>query len=90
MAIATTINDRTVFGDKVIVFGKSVLSGGTDTGDVATGLSKVLLFIPVGQSTANDGLVNVNEDFPLAGGDVTIFADFNNATFYWMAIGNPA
>ena len=90
MAIANTINSRTVFGDRVIVFGKSVISGGTDTGEVATGLAKIELFIPVGKSSAFDEGVVVEEDFPLAKGTVTVFAGYNDYTFYWMAIGSPA
>ena len=88
MALATTITDWTYWGDKKVVYGKGVLSGTTNTGDVATGLKRVGAFFLVQKATAQKG-VAVNEDFPLAGGDVTIYTEDNDATFYWFAIGDP-
>jgi len=86
MAIANTIIDRTVWGDKRVVYGKSVISGDTNTGDVATGLSKVEILLPVVKGATQKGF-SVNEDFPLSGGDVTVVTESNNQTFYWLAIG---
>lgn len=86
MAITTTILRKTVEGDNRVVFGKSVLSGSTNTGDVATGLDNVEFFSFVTKDTAQKGGA-VNEDFPLAGGDVTIYTESNDATIYWRAEG---
>ena len=86
MAIANTIIDRTVWGDKRVVYGKSVISGDTNTGDVATGLSRVEMF-QVTVSGATQKGCSVNETLPLSGGDVTVVTESNNQTFYWLAIG---
>lgn len=86
MAIANTINSQTVFGNKRIVEGKSVLSGTTNTGDVATGLKRVEQFFIAVAGSSQQGS-SVNETLPLAGGDVTVVVETNDSTFYWMAIG---
>lgn len=86
MTIVNTIIRRSVFGNMKIVLGKSVLSGTTDTGDVATGLRTVESFHATTEgSTAK--AVAVNETLPLAGGDVTIVTESNDATIYWEAKG---
>lgn len=86
MAIATTIlgHDYTAVHR---VFGKSVLSGTVTTGDVATGLNKVIAFNVVTKSTT-PGYVSVDETFPLAGGDVSVKTSENDATLFWEAVGN--
>lgn len=88
MAIATMILDRTVWGDRVVVFGKSVLSGTVTTGEVATGLARVIHFWGQEKATVQKGFA-VNEDFPLAKGVVTVHIETTDGTFYWTAIGDP-
>ena len=86
MALSTTIIARTVFGNKRAVYGKGVISGGTATGDVVTGLGSVEYFdITVAGATQKG--CSVNETLPLASGDVTVVTETNDQTFYWMAIG---
>lgn len=85
MAIATTILRRSVFGNMRIVAGYSVISGGTNTGDVVTGLNSVEIFLPVTYGSAQKGLA-VNETLPCTG-DVTIVSESNDATIQWLAIG---
>jgi len=87
MAITNTIIDRSKFGDKEVVWGKSVISGGTNTGDVATGLAYVEMFIPTTAGSAQKGIA-VNETLPLSSGDVTIVMESNDGTAYWFAIGH--
>ena len=86
MTMSTTINFQTVFGNKRIVCGTSVISGDTATGDVVTGLNTVDILFPVVKGATQKG-VSVNETFPLATGDVTVVTETNNQTFYWLAIG---
>lgn len=87
MTITTTITEkRRLIGDRWWVQGQSVLSGDTNTGDVATGLGTVLWFQLHVKST-NTKAVAVYEDFPLASGDVTAYTESNNMTFNWWAIG---
>jgi hypothetical protein len=86
MAITNTILRRTVEGDNRVIFGKSVLSGTASTGDVATGLNIVEYFSAVAKDTT-PSYVAVDEDFPLASGDVSIKASGNDKTFYWRAEG---
>lgn len=86
MAIANTIISRTVFGDKKVVYGKSVLSGGVSTADVVTGLNRVESFFMNVAGGTQKGC-SVNETFPLTKGDVTAVVETANGTFYWMAIG---
>jgi len=86
MSITTTIIDRAIFGDKRIVYGKSVYAGGSTSEDVATGLNRVEMFIPVTSGSTQKGF-SVNETLPLAGGDVTTVIETADGTIYWMAIG---
>lgn len=86
MAIANTIIRRTVIGNLRLVLGKSVLSDGTNTGDVETGLSRVEHFNIETSGSAQKG-TSVNETLPLSSGDVTIVSESNDATVYWMALG---
>lgn len=86
MAITTTINSKTASGDKRIVEGKSVLSGGDSTGDVATGLSVVDQFFLIAAG-GTQMTCSVDETLPLASGDVSVVIETANSTFYWMAIG---
>lgn len=86
MALATTIISRTVWGDKDVAYGKGVISGTTDTGDVLTGMQNVEMFLMwVAGATAKG--CSVNEVLPLSKGDVTVVTESNDQTFYWLAIG---
>lgn len=86
MAIANTILQKTVMGNLRVIHGKSVLSGSVNTGEVATGLNRVDSFQVITKDTTAKA-VAVNEDFPLAGGDVTVYSESNDATLYWRAEG---
>ena len=86
MAIANTIIAQTVFGNKRVVIGKSVLSGTVATGDVVTGLDQVEFFIPVVSGATQNGIA-INETLPLASGTVTAVVETNDSTFYWIAVG---
>ena len=86
MTITTTITDRSAWGDKRVVYGKSVLSDAATGGDVITSLSRVEHFMVNVQGGTQKGC-SVDEDLPLAGGDVTVEVETANGTFYWMAIG---
>ena len=86
MTIVTTMIDSGIFGDKRYSMGTSVLSGGTATGEVVTGLTKVDTFLSVTiGATAKD--VSINEALPLASGTVTAYTEDVNLTFSWLAIG---
>ena len=86
MAIATTILGRTVEGNYMHIYGKSVLSGTTNTGDVITGLSQVIYFQMNVQGATQKGCL-VNKTLPLASGTVTAVVESNDGTFYWEAVG---
>ena len=90
MAIATTILRRAEFGDQKAIYGKSVLSGATASGDVVTGLKIVNFFTLTRQNAAQKGW-SMNETLPLgnAGGTVSVVTETNDGTFYWLAIGVP-
>lgn len=90
MAIANTKLSHTFFGNKKVVFGKSVLSGGVATGDVTKacmGLKRIDHF----SGTVSDALTSscsTSETFPCTV-DITIITTNNDDTVYWMAIGTP-
>lgn len=85
MAFAYTTTSNTVFGNKRIVFG-TFTNGVSDTGgEIATGLTTVDFFIPIGSSLPLTA--QVNETLPLASGTVTIVTD-PDLDGYWMAIGD--
>jgi len=86
MTITTTILGRTIAGNYNRIYGKSVLSAGSSSGDVATGLSQVVDFQMVIKGDTQMGC-SVNEAFPLASGAVTAVVETANATFYWAATG---
>jgi hypothetical protein len=87
MALATTIQARFPMGNKICVIGKGVLSGTTNTGDVTTGLAEVEFFVLETSGNAQKG-TSVYETLPLSGGNVTVYTEANDATFYFMAIGH--
>ena len=86
MAIATTILGRSIEGNYRHIYGKSVLSGTTNTGDVVTGLSQVVYFQMNVYGGTQKGC-SVNEALPLASGTVTAVVESNDGTFYWEAVG---
>lgn len=86
MAITTTIQYRDNTGLRRVI-GKSVLSGTVSTGDVVTGLNKVLMFHAITKSST-PSYVSVDETFPLESGDVSIKTSANDDTVYWEAVGN--
>ncbi len=86
MTITTTIIDRTVMGDKRVIIGKSVLSGGATGGDVTTGLARVISFIVTPQGGTQLGH-SVDEELPFSGGDITVEMESSDTTFYWEAKG---
>jgi len=87
MAFAYTIDGRTVFGDKRVVYGRFT-NGGADTGgDVVTGLSVVEQFhITLQGAAVVASAPVVNETLPLNSGDVTIVT-VADADGQFIAIG---
>ena len=86
MAITNTTFSRTIFGNKRVVMGKSVISGGSSGGDVVTGLDYVESFLMNVEGSSQQGC-SVNETLPLSSGDVTIVVETANSTVYWEAKG---
>ena len=91
MTIVTTELKKGSAGNVKMIFGKSVISGTTDTGNVAVDLKVIDIFVPITKDSAQKGFA-VNEDFPLAnnsgqGCQVTIHMESNDGTAYWLAIG---
>lgn len=86
MTIVNTIIARGVQGNKRYVYGKSVLSGSADNGEVVTGLRNIDMFFTITKGTTAKA-VAVNEEFPLASGTVTAYTESNDATFFWKAEG---
>ncbi len=87
MVITTTEIAKVSLGNKAMRVGKSVLSGGSSSGDVITGLRTIDVFIPTISGAAQQG-ISVNETFPLTNTDPTVVVETANSTFYWIAIGN--
>lgn len=86
MTIANTVLKKISVGNRKIVIGKSVVSGGTATGNVNVGLEVIESFqIVTGGDTAYG--ISANETFPLRGTDVTIVNEANDLTSYWVAVG---
>ena len=86
ITIVNTIFSRTIFGNKRVVMGKSVISGGASGGDVVTGLDYVESFIPTISGASQQGC-SVNETLPLSSGNVTIVVETADSTVYWEAKG---
>jgi hypothetical protein len=83
MAFTVTILKETVFGDQRVVQGKYVNDGGSEGGDISTGLVMVEMVAlqPAGTAVATNQSV-VNETLPLAGGAVTIVTDANQTGYF--------
>lgn len=86
MTIVTTINGKTVFGNKRVHYGTSVISGDVATDDVVTGLTRVDSMTVVVKGGTQKGSA-INETLPISGTDITVVTESNNQTFYWEAIG---
>lgn len=86
MAITNTEISKVSLGNRKMIIGKSVISGGTDTGDVEVALGVIENFTPVISNT-DDLKISVDETFPLKDTAVTITTEGNDRTVYWTAIG---
>lgn len=86
MAIANTEISRVSLGNRVMIIGKSVVSGGSSGGDIVVALKNIDILMPVTAGGTQKG-ISVNETFPLAATDVTLVNESANATTYWFAIG---
>jgi len=86
MAITTTEISKVSLGNRKMIIGKSVISGGTDTGDVEVSIKNIESFTPT-INNANDLAVSTNETFPLKDTAVTVITEGNDRTIYWTAIG---
>ena len=85
MTITTTDVFRTIMGNKHVVVLKCVDSGAGSVDEVATGLSRVEIVIPLTKNDANTPAIN--ESYPLEGGDLTITADATSDEFYLIVFG---
>jgi hypothetical protein len=89
MAIANTRLSVEYFGNKKVVFGKSVLSGAAATGDVTLstmGMKRVDYFSATVSDAATSACSVDAEPFPCYT-DITIITTNNDDTVYWMAVG---
>lgn len=88
MAFTSAIlESRTIWGDKVIVYGSFTNGAGDSGGDIATGLNNVeMCMLTHSGAAAVASAPSINETFPLAGGDVTIVTT-TGADGYWIAVG---
>ena len=87
MAITTTVDGQTVFGNKRIHYGTTTLDGGDTTGTLITGLQQVhsIMLTATGSTIVADA-PTVNATLPLASGSVPLIFTANKAA-YWVAIG---
>lgn len=90
MAIATTILRKTSEGGRRVHYGKSVISGNVATGELVTGLTRVI-HIDGHVAGATASAFVVNETLPLMNKltAATVITSNNNETFYWRAVGDP-
>jgi hypothetical protein len=88
VTVATTILRKWRGRPHWIIYGKSVIGGGVATGEIETGLYRVLEFSGT-VSSAVASAVSANEAFPLPKGTITVFTSNNNETIYWEAKGDP-
>lgn len=86
MAIATTINGKTVFGNKRVHYGTSVLSAGSSSGAVVTGLARIDSMDVTVKGDTQQGS-SLNGTLPLSTGSATVVVETANSTFYWKATG---
>ena len=86
ITITTTEIVKISLGNRAVRVGKSVLSGGSSSGDVITGLKYLDILFPIIKGATQQG-ISVNETFPLSNIDPTVVVETANSTFYWIAIG---
>lgn len=87
MAIAITKDAETAAGSLRMTSGTYTLSGGGTTGDINTGLHKVITMqISAKGSSIVAGSPTINETFPCDGTAVTIIATANTSG-RWVAFG---
>lgn len=87
MAIAVTKTVETVAGNLRMTSGLYTLSGGGTTGDINTGLHKVITMqLSAHGSSIVAGSPTINETFPCDGTAVTIIATANTSG-RWLAFG---
>jgi hypothetical protein len=90
MAFVAANVDTTIFGDKRVVLGSYVNTGGSTGGKITTGLNAIVAFMlqPYGTSVASMAVVNGSvptSTVPVADG-ITIVTNANESGI-WMAYG---
>lgn len=87
MAFTYTVNEQQNVGKTRIVTGKWTVTAGTSTGDIDTGLGRVLY---ASASTYRSAVVSAepvfNETFPFINGPITLLCT-SGTTGGWTAIG---
>jgi len=91
MAIANSKISHTFFGDKKVVFGKSVLSGAAATGAIPLSVMglKIVDHFEGTVSDAATSACSVTATFPCTAA-ITIITTNNDDTVYWKATGIPS
>lgn len=88
MAFASTITERSIFGNKAFSWGTFTNASGDTGGDIDTGLTTCeAIFLQAGGSSVIATAATVNETLPVAGSAVTIVTD-DNEDGTWFAFGN--
>ena len=90
MAIVNTKLSHTYFGNKKVVFGKSVIGGGVATGAVTKAIMelKIITHFKGTVKAAAASACSCTATFPCTA-DITIITSAINETVYWMATGIP-
>lgn len=86
MAVVTTVFNTTSYGNRRMVSGKSVYSGGSASEDIETGLDYVDGFNAIVGGATQKG-VSLDETLPLNSGTLTVVKETNDGTVYWTAFG---
>jgi hypothetical protein len=88
-AITTTIDERTVFGNKRVNFGHFTCGANTG-GEINTGLTLCeAIFFFVNHSAVHADAIAVNETLPIAGSAVTVVhTNSPGGDYRFMAIGH--
>ena len=88
MAFTSTIEGRTVFGNKRVAWGTYTSASSSTGGDIDTGLELVeyIQLQEIGTAVQVAGGAVVNEALPVDGSAITIVTVADD-TGYWFAIG---
>ena len=87
MVFSSTVSKSIVMGSRKVKFGTYTGTGVT-TGDVATGLKVVEVFVPIaGGSSVVADATTVNETLPLKNGGAVTIIFTSGTSGFWMAIG---